>query len=304
MSFCGELKKELTEIIPSRCCSVAEAYGMLLFGRSFSYRGISYQGKNKIIADRYSMVLKNHFAVLPSVGYNQNTKTYTVKVTDPALCARVMEAFGYNKNDALTINSDVFKKDCCFGAFMRGAFLTCGQMSDPFKNYHTEFIVKDLSLALDFYKLIISRGLSPKRSIRGNTTVIYFSNSETIEEILTAMGSHTKVFELIDVQIAKQIRNAENRKNNLDMGNITKQVDASILQRSAIVFLREHGKLITLDEPLRAVAKLREDNPSASLGELTKLSATPITRSGLNHRLTRIIEKAKEYGFNSQIKEK
>ncbi len=295
MSFCTEVKTELTNISANDCCSVACCYGMLLFGRNFSYKEILYRSENEFVAKFYAKALKKHFAILPSqkVG-GQKVKNYSVYIKEAHLCKMVMEAFGYNQGDRLYINGDVFKKECCFGAFVRGAFLVCGQMSDPFKNYHVEFVIRDLSLALEFYHLLTEYGLSPKRSMRRNSMVIYFNQSETIEEILTLMGATSKVFEVIDVQIAKTIRNAENRKQNLDIGNIDKQVEASIAQRKAIEYLIENGYFEGLDESLKASANLRLKYPNASLLELCKLSEESLTRSGLNHRLKKIMEIAKQ----------
>ncbi len=291
MSFCSELKNDLCKEKKSVCCQVAECYGFMLFGRSFSYKNISLITENKNIADRYSLFFKKNFAIIPGIKATGKTNIrYTLSVENPELCARVMTAFGYTGNDLLTINHDVFKRDCCFSAFIRGAFLACGQMSDPYKNYHTEFVIRDFTLALEFYSLLIERGLSPRRSMRGNSTVIYFNQAETIEELLTLMGSNKKVLELIEVQVAKTIRNRENRKNNLELSNINKQVDAAVDQCMAINFLLEKGKLETLTDELYSAAMLRKENPEASLSQLCRLSETSITRSGLNHRLKKILE--------------
>jgi DNA-binding protein WhiA len=126
--------------------------------------------------------------------------------------------------------------------------------------------------------------------MRGNNTVIYFNQSETIEELLTLMGANRKVLEFIDIQVTKTIRNKENRKNNLEIGNIGKQVDASIVQCNAIEYLSNKGKLETLSHELYSVAMLRKENPAASLSELARLYGESITRSGLNHRLKKIID--------------
>ena len=291
MSFCSEVKNELCSIKTQGCCKVAECYGLFLFGHCFSFKEISHRTQQIGIAKLYASMLKNNFAVLTSVRIGgQKVKNYSVTVNDASECSRVMEAFGYESRDILSINRDVFKKECCFGSFIRGAFLSCGQMSDPFKNYHAEFVIRDLSLALEFYEILVERGLSPLRSMRRNSMVIYFNKSETIEELLTVMGATGKVFELIDVQITKTIRNAENRKKNLELGNIDKQVEAYILQSSAIEKLKKSGKLYLLDQALISAAELRLKYPEASLSELCKLSETPITRSGLNHRLKKLIE--------------
>lgn len=295
MSFCSELKTELCAVKLQNCCNVAECYGMFLFGQSFSFKEIFHRTQQKDIAKLYSSMLKNNFAVLTSIRIGgEKVKNYSVGINTPAECSRVMEAFGYESHDTLSINRDVFKKECCFGAFIRGAFLSCGQMSDPFKNYHAEFVIRDLSLALEFYELLAERGLSPLRSMRRNSMVIYFNKSETIEELLTVMGATSKVFELIDVQITKNIRNKENRKNNLELGNIDKQVEAYIVQSSAIERLKNSGKLNSLDKALISAAELRLKYPEASLSELCKLSEEPITRSGLNHRIKKLIELAEE----------
>lgn len=291
MSFCSEVKKEMCDIKLQNCCSVAQCYGMFLFGQSFSYKQISHRTSCVEVSKLYASMLKHNFAILPAVKSGGKTvKNYTVCVDGHNECKRVMEAFGYNGTDLLEINSDVFKNECCFGAFIRGAFLVCGQMSDPFKNYHAEFVIRDLSLALQFYGLLCERGLSPLKSMRRNSLVIYFNKGEAIEELLTVMGATSKVFELIDVQITKDIRNKENRKNNLELGNIDKQVEASLAQISAIESLKKSNKLYLLDETLISAAQLRMDNPGASLGELCKLSKEPITRSGLNHRLKKLME--------------
>ena len=291
MSFCSELKNDLCFEKQADCCQVAECYGFMLFGRSFSFKNISLITENENISNRYIKFLKKNFAIIPAVKKTgKNVTIYNISVTEPLQCALVMSAFGYNANDLLSINHDVFKRECCFGSFIRGAFLACGQMSDPFKNYHTEFVIRDFTLAHEFYNILQSRGLSPKRSMRKNSTVIYFNQSETIEELLTLMGANRKVLEFIDVQVTKTIRNKENRKSNLEIGNIGKQVDASIAQCNAIEYLETTGKLETLSDELYSVAVLRKENKGASLSELARLYGESITRSGLNHRLKKIIE--------------
>lgn len=291
MSFCSELKNDLCKEKNSTCCQVAECYGFMLFGRSFSYKNISLITENKKIADRYSLFFKKNFAIIPGIKVTGKTNVrYNLFVDDSALCSRVMSAFGYTGNDLLKINNDVFKRECCFSAFIRGAFLACGQMTDPYKNYHTEFVIRDFTLAIEFFNLLTERGLSPKRSMRGNSMVIYFNTAETIEELLTFMGSNKKVLELIEVQVAKTIRNRENRKNNIELSNINKQVDAAVTQNIAIKYLEDNGKLETLTDELYNAAMLRKANPEASLSQLCKLSEESITRSGLNHRLKKIIE--------------
>lgn len=294
MSFCSELKKELCNIKSGDCCLVSECYGFLLTSRKFSYNEITLTTANPYVADRYHKLLKSVFAVFPAVKQGKGEKAMTKITLKNEDSKRIMEAFGYLLSDNLTINRDVFKKDCCLGSFIRGAFLSCGQMSDPEKNYRAEFVIRDFFTALEFYKVLTERGLSPKRSIRGNVSVIYFNQSETVEELLTLMGAGSKIFEFMEVRMTKDFRNNLNRKTNGELGNISKQVESSIRQCHAVEKLRQSGKLELLDEELYKVALLREKYPNATLRELTLKLDIPLSRSGLNHRLAKITALAEE----------
>ena len=293
MSFCSQLKEELCTIRTSECCTVAQCYGMMLFGRSFSYKEISLVSENREVVRRYLSLLHKNFGVAPGEEIlGRKVLSYRVRLQDPAECTRVLSAFGYRGGDSLHINRDVFKRDCCLSAFIRGAFLACGQMSDPNRNYHAEFVIRDLVLAMELERILKERGLSPLRSMRANRTVLYFSRLETVMELLGAMNASKNVFALMDVEVTKTIRNRENRKSNSEIGNIGKQVEASLKEIRAIERLEQYGKLELLPPSLYRVAVLRREHPEASLNELCRLCEEPLTRSGLNHRLARILAEA------------
>ena len=136
--------------------------------------------------------------------------------------------------------------------------------------------------------------------MRSSKNVIYFKKSETIEDLITIMGAGNITLELMDLKIIKEVRNNINRRNNAEVANTAKMVEASIKQRNAISFLIKQEKFDILPPELQEIALLRMANKEATLGELCRLSSFPLTRSGLNHRLRRIIETAQKYGFKEK----
>ncbi len=292
MSFSKNVKEELCTIRAVGCCRYAECYGMLLFGRSFSNDGISFLTADKNAAERLKTLLYSCFTVVATVSEGGVKKpTYLVSVDSPLDIKRILikyDRFGSNAKNGL--NFKVFEKECCTEGFIRGAFLACGSVSDPEKDFHAEFALKNPALAEDFLSVLKDRGLSPKISNRGNKKVVYFKNGADIEDLLTVIGATMHSLELMNVQIYKDMRNKTNRIKNCDNGNIAKTVKASMEQCDAIRRLEKSGALLTLPPELYEAAILRRDHPDDPLSELCRICGNKITRSGLNHRLKKIVE--------------
>ncbi len=294
MSFSSDVKNSLCEVTTSGCCRLAECYGILLFNRAFSYKEITLLTENQKSAERCARLIKSAFSVTAKREQSQALNgMYKTTVDNEADCKRMMTGFGYNPNDLIRrINSDLLTRDCCAAAFIRGAFLACGSISDPQKGYHAEFTISDYLLADEFYQFLRKRGLSPKKSLRERNNVIYFNESSSLEDLLTMIGASNYTLELMEIKIYKDFRNKINRINNCETANISKTVDAAIAQKNAINKLIDAGVFEGLPEPLKKVAKLRLDNPDASLATLIQLSDESLTRSGLNHRLQKLVSMA------------
>ncbi len=292
MSFSGEVKNELCNIRSVGCCRYAECYGMLLFGRSFSNKGISLLTSDKNVAEHLKSLIYSCFSVVATVSEGGVKKpTYLLSVDGETDIKRILIRFDrFGSNAVMTLNRKMFEKECCLEAFIRGAFLVCGSISNPESDFHAEFALKDDSLCEDFCSVISSRGLSPKSSTRAGRRVIYFKNGSDIEDLLTVMGATMHSLELMNVQIYRDMRNKSNRIKNCDNGNIAKTVKASMEQREAIERLEKNGKLHALPPELYEAAMLRRDNPEEPLSELCRICGNKITRSGLNHRLKKIVE--------------
>ena len=187
--------------------------------------------------------------------------------------------------------SAVFGSQCgeCNSAFLRGLFLSCGTMNDPQKPVHLEFSVPEACRATvaAFFEAI---GYPARQMARKNRIGFYFKQSATVEDLMALMGAHRVIFDVINTRIEREIRNHENRATNCETRNLARMVSASAKQVEAIEHLVETGKLNNLSEELRETARLRLENPDSSLDELTLLHNPPITKSGLNHRLRRLLD--------------
>ena len=298
MSFSANVKNEiLSAELENDCCSHAFAYGMMLFSRAFSSYDMSILTENSGVAEKYLELTKNICGVNPKLIKTEAGK-YKVEITSKDERLKVLETFGYDKkNNALRLNWSNFSDECCKNAFLKGVFLTCGTINDPNKNYHMEFVVPYLNLSRDL-KLFINDydqlSVEPKSIVRNSNHVIYFKDSEAIEDLLTVMGAVNSSLEIMGVKMYKDMRNNVNRKLNFENANLDKTIDASSKQIDAILHIKKTVGLSYLSDDLRELAELRIENPDMSLRELGSLLSVPISRSGVNHRLSKICSIAKQ----------
>lgn len=297
ISFSSDVKIELTgDRIVSQCCLKAQAYGLVLFGRSFSHRQISFFTENSAVADYYKDNVFKTTGIAANIeeGASRNRK---VKIRSSTERNQLLEYFGHSQNElVLRVNRANISEECCFGAFIRGVFIACGSVTSPEKNYHLEFVVPYLRLCNDLITVLEEMNLSPKHTKRSGYHIVYFKDSENIEDLLTNMGATDSSLKLMGIKMQKNMRNRVNRKINFELANISKTVKAASNQVRAIKHIDKHIGLKKLSKPLYDVAILRLENPDLSLSDLGRLLNPPISRSGVNHRLDRIVKIAEEAG--------
>lgn len=297
MSFSADVKNEiLSTEIDNECCLHAFAYGMMLFSRAFSYYDMYLMTEHCGVAEKYAELMEKVCGVKSNF-IKSDAGKYKVEITSKEDRLKVLKTFGYDKKSgASRINWSNFSDECCKNAFLKGAFLTCGTVNDPNKNYHLEFVVpylnlsRDLKLFIDDYEDL---NIIPKSISRNSNYVIYFKDSESIEDVLTVMGAFNSSLEIMGVKMYKDVRNNVNRKLNFESANLDKTIDAASKQIDAILHIKNTVGLSYLSDDLREIAELRIDNPDMSLRELGDNLTNPISRSGVNHRLKRICEIAK-----------
>lgn len=289
MSFCAEVKNELISLRPQNCCRPSFAYGFMLFGRSFSIKKIVLQTGNENVAKAYCDIVYSVYKIKPKVTQGGSVRpTYKVEIADESDRLKILASVDFGVSET-NVDRSFFIRECCPNAFIRGAFLACGNINDPEKEYRAEFNVKNEKLADELLTLLKEQGIIMRKVPRQNGYLLYTKESATVEDLLTLMGAGKKTLDIIDTKIMKEVKNNINRARNCDSKNISKTVEASIKQRTAIEYLEKTDRLYSLPQELLTAALLRRENPDATLKELCRISTEPLTISGLNHRLNKII---------------
>ncbi len=290
MSFSSELKSELANAENlSSCCFHAQVYGLVLFAH-FSKYNFSITTENNDVFSLYLSYLKDYCEVEPVIS-ETGTKKQTAYLKTDKDKEKAFEKFGHTSKEAtLRINRANISEECCSAAFLRGVFLSCGTVTDPERGYHLEFVVPYKRLSADLMKFMDELGLNPKYIVRKGNHVIYFKDSESIEDILAIMGAANASLYIMNVKIEKDVKNKINRRINFEISNINKTVDAAKLQLEAIEYIEGKCGISALPENLQKIAELRLENPEASLKDLEQMLDEPISRSGVNHRLGRIVK--------------
>ena len=299
VSFSGGVKAEICRVFPQkRCCALAQCFGILLFCNSFSADGIRIITESRDFAQSLPKLFKKAFNIVfdqfPEEG---STGKLNFQITDPLKISQIMGAYGFDPADTLSlhINLPVVEEECCRNAFLRGAFLAGGSVTDPAKGYHMELATTHQSVAREGYTLIYEAvGFYPKSAPRGGGQVLYLKQSDRISDLLIFLGAPVAAMGIIEAKLEKELKNKVVRRCNCDDANTSKVVEAAQEQLSAIRFLRELGLMESLPAKLQQAAKGREENPEASLTELAAVMEPPITKPAMSHRLKKLVEIAQE----------
>ncbi|MGI5963636.1 MAG: DNA-binding protein WhiA [Lawsonibacter sp.] len=291
MSFGGEVKEELCRVPYHRkCCIQAECYGILLYCNTFSSGEIRIITESNALAQRLPQLLKKAFKIsfdrLP-----EGDGKHIFSITNPAKLETIQQLFGGGpKSPALHINFGILEEACCRASFLRGAFLAGGSVTDPRKGYHLELGTTHLSVSREMQVLMREMDLEPKVAQRKGNAVLYFKQSDRIEDFLTTIGAPVSAMEVMNAKLEKDLRGSVNRRVNCDAANLDKAVEAAMTQVEAIRMLQEQGVLALLPDKLQQTAMLRLAHPEDTLAQLAQRCDPPITKSALNHRLRKLVE--------------
>lgn len=289
MSFSQKVKNELMQTeYEKSCCEKALLYGLCIFGKSFSTIGINMQTENESVAKLFKKLIKTYCNVKCDIKASPQGRSFSININKKSDCDKILGAFGHNDTGSLKINHSNFDCPQCNNAFLAGAFLACGTVSNPKKDYHLEFTVPFMNLSKSLVTFLEEAELQPKLSNRKGYNIVYFKGSQAIEDCLYIMGASSAMFEMMNIEIVKDFRNKANRTANCETANIEKTVKASLAHIEAIEKIESLKGLDYLKNDLKEIAVLRQDNPELSLSELARISG--LSRSGVNHRLNRIIE--------------
>ena len=307
MSFTTDTKLELSKIIPDKkCCQLAEIAGFLRFAGSITFTGIGKLGirvyiDSPAVARLFITLVKEYFGAKTALSIGEpkaisKEKTYVLNITSDMNAEQILREVGMlgvkegsNYFDAW-IAGEVIKKRCDKKAALRGIFLANGSISDPAKSYHLEITCDEEYRAKEVSKLINSFGLKSKIVLRKNRFVVYIKEGEQISDFLNIIGANGQYFQYQNIMIMKDMKNKANRISNCEAANLDKSVNAAQKQIADINLIKEVRGLETLPDRLYETALKRLEFPDLGLSELAKEFEPELTKSGLNHRFTKLSE--------------
>ncbi|PHV71563.1 DNA-binding protein WhiA [Sporanaerobium hydrogeniformans] len=306
MSFSSNVKKELTCVpLGARHCLLAELAAMLLMSGEISDENgqynIRFQTENAAIARKYFTIVKKAFNINTEVMVKTNKKlhkkqTYLLFIKESEKARKVLQATTILKKEQDSevirdyIDLNTIQSICCKRAYLRGAFLGAGSVSDPEKGYHLEFVSRTKRQAEYLKEVMQQLEMEPKIVPRKGNFVVYLKEGTQIVDLLNIIGAHVALMELENVRIVKEVRNNVNRIVNCETANLKKTVSAAVRQMQDIEYIQREVGIKYLPKNLQEVAIYRLEYPSATLKELGELLSPPVGKSGINHRLKKISE--------------
>lgn len=307
MSFSGEVKEELSrQFQKSRHCQIAEIAAILGFAGKLEEESVlRVYTENLSLARKYFMLMKKTFHAEVKItvrqgGYLQKSRIFVISLTQPEEVKKVLQAVKWQEGTGKDIRGEelvnglLLQNACCKRAFIRGAFLSAGSMSDPEKSYHFEIVCTSEEKAMQLMEIINSFDIDAKIVQRKKNYVVYVKEGAQIVDMLGIMEAHVALMNLENVRILKEMRNSVNRQVNCETANINKTVNAAVKQIEDINYIEETVGLSSLPENLQEIAEVRLKYPEAALKELGTFLEPAVGKSGVNHRLRKLCEIAEE----------
>lgn len=283
MSFSGEVKEELAKhISPARHCQIAELAAILHFcgqyGRDENgFYTIGLQTENEAVVKKCFTILKKTFNIESGLALDRQKMD------------GILKKIG---NLEEPVSRILLKNSCCQRAFLRGAYLSVGSMSDPSKSYHLEFDCTDKAKAGQLQEIMRNFDIESKIILRKKYHVVYLKEGSGIVDLLNVCEAPVSLMNLENLRILKEMRNSVNRRVNCETANIAKTVNAAARQVEDIEYIKSHYGFQNLPAALREMAEIRLEYPDIPLKELGEYFNPPIGKSGVNHRLRKLGELA------------
>lgn len=293
MSFSGNIKEELgRHYAKARHCQLAELHALVLMCGEFGASD-SRDCQLKIHTENISVARKGFTLLKKTFNIGKEVEAQVIVRHNPARGSRTYLLYARGESLKAVANARATAV-CCKRAFLRGAFLAAGSMSDPSKSYHFEIVCDTLETAEYLKALLSGFEMGAKIVQRKKNYVVYLKEGAQIVDVLNIMEAHVSLLELENVRILKEMRNTVNRKVNCETANINKTVSAAVKQMEDITYIKDTIGFDKLPEGLRDVALTRLNYPEATLKELGGLLETPVGKSGVNHRLRKLSEMAEK----------
>ena len=311
MSFSSMAKDELIRLpLGKECCMLSELSALTQTSGSLALRGlgrvqVTYRVENAALARRIFLLLRTRLGMTARLHFVQHTRlggrrscVLTLGDQDSQTLLLALHMMEQDEEGHISLRHTAprhpMTRQCCRRAFLRGAFLGCGSVTSPEKGYHFEWVAEDQSLRQTLDRLLEKSGLPVHEHVRRGQNVIYLKGAQEITDMLALMGATHAVLEMENIRITKQMRAGANRASNCDEHNSERMLNAADEQIEAIKLISIQRGLFTLPPGLREMARLRLEHTSLSLAELGQLMEPPVGKSGVNHRMRRLMDIANE----------
>ena len=309
MSFSQEVREELAHLPLDRpCCRRAELAAIVQWNGMLrlSAGGVSlrFDFDNNAVARRVFHLVKETYGVAPELSVVQRrqlNRRHTFRLDVPVGEARqLLLGAGLLREDerGASLHSEVsaalLRRACCRRAYIRGAFLAAGTLTDPEKDYRAEFVAQNPASGRQLAAILERSGFSCRMISRKQASIVYMKGGESLSDLLGVTGAHSALLQVESVRVMKDMRNQVNRVVNCDNANLDRTMNTAARQVEGIRRIIRVKGLAWLSPELRRVAEARLNHPDASLSELVAVLNGEVKKSGVNHRLKRIEELANE----------
>ena len=311
MSFSSKVKEELLrQSLGKSCCSLSELSALTQTSGSLALRGagrvqVTYRVESAALARRIFLLLRTRLDIVAKLHYVQNARlggrrscVLTLGDQDSQRLLLALHMMEQGEDGGVTLRRTAprhpMTRQCCRRAFLRGAFLGAGSMTSPEKGYHFEWVADDGGLMKTIMRLLEKSDLPARAFERKGRQVVYLKGAQQIADALALMGASASVLDMENIRITKQMRADANRASNCDEHNSEKMLNAAEKQIDAIKLISIQRGLFTLPPGLQEIARLRLEHTSLSLTELGQLMTPPVGKSGVNHRMRRLMEVARD----------
>lgn len=311
MTFSSQCKDEISRLnLENRCCVIAELAALIRTTGYITIKGynrfeIEFVMENAVVIRRIFKMIKFLYNINSEISVKKTNRlkknnNYSIKVSEND-ANKILEDTKLSKSPEINIlkfnygiPKSLVSETCCKRAYIRGAFLGCGSISDPERSYHVEFVNSRQKHCRDLEVLINDYDLGIKSIKRKDLYISYLKDSEKIVDLLNIMSAYNSLLSIENIRAIKETRNNINRVVNCETANLSKIVDTSVRQKNSINLLQKYDIIDKLPNGLRELAYLRLENEDASLKELGEMLSPPLGKSGVNHRLKKIEKIADE----------
>ena len=291
LSFSTEVKNELCEVKFSREEAFSELAAMILFGENIENGQFELKTDRAEIAARIQAVYKKAFKEELLIDIIKGKRSYSVSVDKNT--AESVGVYLYEDGE-IELDEDIYEEDTLMKAFLRGAFIISGTMTDPFKEYCCELLTYNENMAYLVLEMLENFNIKANTVKRNKHFVTYIKDINSVSDFLNVTGAHKSLMELIVTQIEKNCNNRSNREGNCRAANFDKTIKASVEQCKAIIKIQDSPLWDSLDEQTRSLALIRQEHFDSPLSKIGEMMVPPMTKSSVLRRMNKLIQIAEE----------